>query len=379
METPPLPTDATPPDVAVAATSSASRQKLGLMLKWRHPAVWIGLFALVVAGQWLDSRMQIAQLQQELARRLAESDGQSREGRALARQSQQSLAELQIKYGVLETKIAETQSQALALEAMYQEISSSRDERLLAEVEQAIAIAVQQLQFAGNVEAALLALQSADTRLAHANQPRLQPLRKLLASDIERLKAAPTADIIGMSSRIESVVAAADSLPLAFEHRPQITTGAAPESSINMANQSYWQQWMADLWHEFKQLARVERIDRGDPALLAPNQSFFLRENIKLRLLSARLAMLQRDARTFRAEVNQAHETLDRYFDTHAKSVQVAQATLRQLAAADVSADLPRLIESLEGLRSLKLSRARNSNNSAGNTGSNSGGSATGK
>ena len=146
----------------------------------RRPALRVAAVAmLVVLAQWVDTRLQVAGLQQELARRLGEGDSVAREGRAVARQSQEALAAMQAKVGVLEAKLAETQSQAVALEAMYQEISSTRDERLLAEVEQAVMIAMQQLQFAGNVEAALIALQGADARLARSVQPRFLPVRRL--------------------------------------------------------------------------------------------------------------------------------------------------------------------------------------------------------
>jgi uroporphyrin-3 C-methyltransferase len=82
---------------------------------------------------------------------------------------------------------------------------------------------------------------------------------------------------------------------------------------------------------------RIERIDQGDPALLSPNQSFFLRENLKLRLLNARLALLQRDGKVFREEIRQSREQLERYFDARAKPVQAAQSTLATLATTDVA------------------------------------------
>ena len=111
----------------------------------RRPAVRVGLVALVIiVAQWVDTRMQVASLQQELARRLADSESMAREGRGQTRQMQESLAAQLAKISVLEARLAETQSQAVALEAMYQELSSSRDERLLAEVEQAVVIAMQQ-------------------------------------------------------------------------------------------------------------------------------------------------------------------------------------------------------------------------------------------
>lgn len=324
------------------------------------PVVRVILVALLVLGSlWADTRMQISGLQEELARRLAEGDTTVKEGRTLLQQNQESVTALQAKVGALESKLAETQSQSLALETMYQELSSTRDERLLVEIEQAVSIAMQQLQFAGNIEAALIALQSADARLARATQPRFIPVRKLILRDIDRLKAMPGADVTGLSLKIESVVTAADALPLAFEQRPKAqaikpaAVAAAPD-----AGSAYWHALGGDLWRELRQLIRVERIDHRDPLLLSPTQSFFLRENLKLRLLNARLALLQRDGKTFRDEIRQSREQLERHFDTHAKPVEVAQATLKMLAATDVSFDVPGLAETLAVLRSIKFAPA---------------------
>jgi uroporphyrin-3 C-methyltransferase len=335
----------------------------------RRPALRVAAVAiLVVVAQWVDTRMQVANLQQELARRLADGDSTAKEGRVLARQNQEALAALQAKVAVLEAKLAETQSQSVALEAMYQELSSTRDERVLAEVEQAVVIAMQQLQFAGNVEAALSALQGADVRLARSVQPQFLPARKLLARDIERLKATPGANVSGLSLKIESVVGAVDTLPLAYEQRPK-ADAAKSAAPAKPANADYWREVGADLWREVRQLVRIERIDQADPALLSPNQSFFLRENLKLRLLNARLALLQRDGKTFREEIRQSREQLERYFDSRTKSVQAAQSTLMTLATTDVSFDMPGLAETLTALRNLKFARERTPGSVGGGAG----------
>jgi uroporphyrin-3 C-methyltransferase len=325
----------------------------------RRPTVRIALVALVViVAQWVDTRMQVSGLQHDVARRSADVDATAKAGRAQLQQVQEALAAQQAKVGVLEARLAETQSQAVALEAMYQELSSSRDERLLAEVEQAVVIAMQQLQFSGNVEAALIALQGAEARLGRSVQPQFLPARKLIARDIERLKGIPGANISGLSLKIESVVAAVDGLPLAFEQRPA-ASAKRPAAEAKPASVDFWRELGADLWREFRQLVRVERIEHGDPALLAPQQSYFLRENLKLRLLNARLALLQRDGRVFREEIRQSREHLDRYFDGRAKAVLAAQSTLGTLAATDVSFDLPGMTETLNALRNLKLARER--------------------
>ena len=217
---------------------------------------------------------------------------------------------------------------------------------------------MQQLQFSGNVEAALIALQGAEARLARSVQPQFLPVRKLIARDIERLKGIPGANISGLSLKIESVVSAVDGLPLAFEQRP-VASVKRPATEAKPSNADFLRELGADLWREFRQLVRVERIEHGDPALLAPQQSYFLRENLKLRLLNARLALLQRDGRVFREEIRQAREHLERYFDNRAKPVLAAQSTLSTLAATDVSFDLPGMSETLTALRNLKLARER--------------------
>jgi hypothetical protein len=191
----------------------------------------------------------------------------AKEGRTLARQSQDAVASLQAKVGVLEAKLAETQSQAVALEAMYQELSSTRDERVLAEVEQAVTIAMQQLQFAGNVEAALICA-AGRRRPASPAPPSRSSCRsgKLIARDIERLKATPGANVSGLSLKIESVVAAVDGLPLAYEQRPKADVAAKPVPAASKpASTDHWRELGADLWRELRQLVRIERIDQTDP------------------------------------------------------------------------------------------------------------------
>ena len=332
-----------------------------MLLALRRPSVLLATLALLLLGwQWLETRARLGDLQEELAKRLNTGEVIANEGRTLSRQNQEMLQSLAAKTGVLEAKLAEAQTQQLALESMYQELSRSRDERVLAEIEQAVSIAAQQLQLAGNVEAALIALQTADASLARAGQPQLLPLRKLLNRDIDRLKALPLADVPGISMKLESVIGMVDVLPLAFEQRAR----AEPvvKARLGVAPVSYWEELGRDLWAELKQLIRVERVEQaehGETALLSPNQIFFLRENLKLRLITARLALLQRDGKTYREDLRQAQHWLERYFDVREKPVSSAIVTLKGLSGADLSLDLPTLNETLGSIRSFKLTKEK--------------------
>src|SRR6266849_7605792 len=148
------------------------------------------LVALLLVWQWYDGRSRIGALRDELAQRVRESEADSRDARLAARQAQEAAREAQAKLAQIEVKLAEFQNQQIGLETLYQELSRSRDEWVLAEIEQILAVASQQLQLTGNVQVALGALQTADARLARSGRPQFLPLRKVFARDIERLKTA---------------------------------------------------------------------------------------------------------------------------------------------------------------------------------------------
>ena len=319
----------------------------------------IAAFALL-ALQWYQSHTEMNALQQELTRRVAESDAYNKESRQLARQAQDVIKQVEVKLGMLESRLAESQSQQVALEALYQELSRSRDEWALAEIEQMLTIASQQLQLAGNVQAALTALNAADNRLSRSDRAQFIPLRRMLAKDIERLKSLPFVDVTGMALKLDNMIAAVDALPLSFDERT--LSGVAPKAvarndAAGEGALGFWNRLGADFWSEIRQLVRISRVDQPDPVLLSPGQSFFLRENLKLRLLNARFGLLQREEANFREDLRLAQSWLARYFDTRAKPVQNAQLTLKSLAIASLSIELPSLAESLNAVRNYKLAR----------------------
>ena len=329
--------------------------------RYMQPAVItavVAVFAVVLLGwQWYDSHQQISALQHELAQRLAVADVANKESRGVIEQVREATREAQVKLGVLEAKLQESQNQQIALEALYQELSRSRDESLLADVEQTLLVASQQLQIAGNVKSALIAVQAADARLARLDRPQLAGLRKVIARDIERLKVAPYVDVTGISARLDNLMGGIDALPLAMEVRPPETASADRLAAAADANA--WTRFTRELWRDLRDLVRVERMDQPDIPLLAPGQTYFLRENLKLRLLAARLALLARDEKSFRADLDAAREWLARYYDPRDKTVANAAVTVRQLHDSRVSIEVPDVAASLGAVRNYRLTRER--------------------
>ena len=330
----------------------------------RALAVMLIVLAAVAAGLWLDTRGRIGATQDELARRLRDIEAESKEARGLARQSQEALREAQGKVAALETRLAESQSQQLALESLYQELARNRDEWQLAEIEQVLAIAQQQLQLSGNVRAALLALQLAESRLSRADRPQFLPVRRALARDIERLKSLPTLDLPGLSLALDRLVASVDGLPLAFDERiPRggATKDAKDAKTATPAEENFVSRLGGEVWKELKSLIVVRRIDAPEPPLVPPSQAYYLRENLKLRLLNARLALLSRDEAGYREDLRAAQGWIQRYFDARTKPSQAALAQLRQLSSASVSFEPPSIADSLEAVRGFKSRNERRS------------------
>lgn len=355
---PPPSSSAAPPAFTVPPRRAAAASA------WRNPWLIVALIALALAGwQWIETRLKISGTQQELARRLAESDAGAAETRALARQAEERTAALQERFGALEAKIAESQSQQATLEKLFQDLARSQDEWAIAEVEQNVTLAAQQLQLSGNVRGAVAALQTADSRLAAGGRPQLLALRKAINHDLEQLRTLPLADLPGMNLRLESVLIAVDSLPLAIDARPRAETQTPPavEDGAGETNAvvAIVHRFASDLWREFRSLVRIQRFDRDEAVLLAPGQSFFLRENLRLHLLNARLALLSRDQTSFRNELKRTQDWLERYFDGRDPAVQAAQGQMKQLASAEIDIQLPTLNESLSAIRNLQLARER--------------------
>jgi uroporphyrin-3 C-methyltransferase len=312
----------------------------------------LALLAAAVVAVWLDGRNARRQLRTEVAMRLSALDAADQTTRESLKDAQEGLREAQAKLTLVESRLAESQNQQAALEALYRELAPSRDEWALTEIEQVLQLASQQIQLARSVPSALAALQLADSKLQRLDRPQFVPLRRALARDMDRLKAVPYVDVSGISLRLDQALATVDTLPLALEERLPPQPAPAPA-----ADESGWRRFLRVVWQDVRQLIRVENLDRPEAPLLAPQQQFFLRENLKLRLLSARFSLLLHDQQNFRADLSTADAWLRKYFDTRSPAVSTLQTLLKQLQVTDIASEIPDVVRSLEAVRVLKLAR----------------------
>jgi uroporphyrin-3 C-methyltransferase len=314
----------------------------------------LAVLVIIFLWQWLDGHRAISDMQQQLAKKIAEMDGSSKANQMLLTQSQDQARELFAKVATLESRYAESQNQRAALETLYNDLSVSRDETALAEVEQMLLIAAQQLQLSANVKAALIAMQSADARLQRMNRPAFNGLRKAISQDMDKLRALPSVDITGINFQLNNLITAVDQMPLAYQQRAanEVVAQAVPPK-----DETAWQKLLREIWQEVKQLVRIENTGKAEIPLLPPNQEFFLRENLKLRLLSARLALLSRDEDSFKQELKTAQLWMARYFDGKSNEGMRMSDGLKKLAASDISIELPDISPSLQAVRNYRLTR----------------------
>ena len=310
-------------------------------------ALLIAALAMAAAAwSWFDSRERIRDLKTELGRRLAETGKEVSETRLLARNADDAMRQVSEKVAHIESQMATSQQQQLSLEALYKDLSQGRDQWALAEIEQVLLTAAQQLQLAGNVKAAITALEGADTRLQRLNKPQFTALRRAIAADLANLRAVPSLDEVGASARIEALVARHASWPLASAQGSE----AAPAPRAGRQTTDIGQE----LWAELKRLVQIRRTDGNEAVLLPPDQAYFLRENLRLRLLSARLALLSQDQAAFRSDLNAVSQMLGRYFNTRDAGVADALKEVARLSSLQIAQKLPGIDASLVALEAYK-------------------------
>lgn len=331
----------------------------------RARRAWIAI-ALIVVGivlwQWIEIRQRVIGMQEEVASRLAESGAQDKVLRETASQIQEATQAMQSRLQLLESRLADYQGQQVGLEGLYQDLARGRDEWMLSEVDRLIGLAVQQLRFFGDVQSAVLALNNADAQLAGSERPQFAALRKAIGLDLQRLNGVPLVDLNALSSKIEDVVHAVDQMPLAFDARPGADGGTGAESVEGQEMQGplpIWERFALELWSEVKGLVRVERLDRPESEFVSASNAIFLRENLKLRLLNARLSLVVRDQATFRGEIKRSLQWIERFFDSRDRNVMAAVEAIRPMLGIEVVLGMPDLSRSQSELHNLKASRER--------------------
>jgi uncharacterized protein HemX len=351
---------ATSPEPATTPPSAELSQSAPVGLpgaRWVWPVLVALVIALVAMAWWLNNRLYATQA--EIAQRLQNATTDAIEAKTLTKQANDSVRDLTTRLAVLESRQQDFAAQRQALETLYADFAKTRDQARLSETGQLIALAQQQTQLIGNVQPLIATLQSADARLARSPNPKAQILRRAVQADLTRLRSAVTPDIAAAAHKLNDLAALVDSLRLVSAAGPANDTSAAssPPVAASSAAGPRWAPWLGDWFERFRaslmQLFGITRVGSRDALLASPQQGEFLRENLKLRILNARLDLLSRNAVAYRSDMRGIDEALKTYFDKRQPRMVQALSLARQAAQLDLSANPAANLESLAVLSTL--------------------------
>ncbi|RYF26836.1 MAG: hypothetical protein EOO33_06400 [Comamonadaceae bacterium] len=358
---------ATPQAASQTPVSAAVPGQPTLSASARVAVYVLGFIALAALVSSVLLWQRLSGIQEQLARQTADSGAQAIEARTMARQAQDLARENAARLAVNETRVSEVALQRSQLEELMQSLSRSRDDNLVVDIESGVRLAQQQAQLTGSLVPLEAALKSANQRIERAAQPRLAPLQRAIGRDLDRLTRASVTDTAGLLGRLDDLVRQVDELPLlnavaqASAMRRMSNAADAPPSAAPAADLPRWQAALYGAWEvvrdEARGLLRVSRIDRPEALLVSPDQAFFLRENIKLKLMNARLGVLARQLDSARADLAAASAALNKYFDPASRRTQNAATTLQQAQAHMKAAELPALDDTLAALATAAAGR----------------------
>lgn len=336
-----------------SAQSGGSRGRFGIVL------------ALLLAAGSITASVLLWQRTRDLPEQIARSHADfgvqvqavrslSQDGHALASSTAQRLV-------VLDARLEELGQQRAQLEELVRRLAVTRDESLVADLDAALRLAMQQFQLTGSTAALVQTMQSAQRRVARAGQSRLEAVQRALERDLQHIASLPVVDTAAMLVQLDDLIQAIDVLPLAAAGATATAEQALPAADAMttgtedavMSAHSAERGSAAAVWVSLQQslgrmgtavlaqlrdLVRITRIEHPEAALLSPQQGFFLRENLKLRLLNARLVMLSQRHILAASGLQRVQEEMEKYFDPASprvrRSVQLLAQMQRQLRDA---------------------------------------------
>lgn len=361
-------TEALPSNASEAAAPAAPAPAAASVATSGASHLLNGVLAILAVAALASSAMlwqRLSNIQEQLARQSADSGTQATEARTLAREAQDQARDVSARMSVMESRVAEVALQRSQLEELTQSLSRTRDENLIADVDASIRMAQQQADLTGSLQPLVSTLKSAHQRVERAAQPRLAPVLRAMEQDTERLERSSVTDTVGLLGRLDDLARQIDELPLtsavahASDMRP--ARAATGTTTSEPAATPAWQAALHAVWQGVRDqalgLVRISRIDRPDAVLLAPDQAYFLRQNLKLQLANARLSILARRVDTARMELASAQRSFTRYFDPNARRTQGFLAALQQLQANLRTTEIPQPTATLSALATAAAGR----------------------
>ncbi|UQN34641.1 uroporphyrinogen-III C-methyltransferase [Alcaligenes aquatilis] len=366
------------------STTTPEQRKSGAGPAYALTAVVVVLAA---AGLWYQNSL-LEKHKAELQAQLATNINTTEQARQTAQQALALAQRQSDKLAQLEKSFNDSTEQFHDLSQAFQTMTDSGSELvLLNDIDHLATIAQQQLMLGGNVANAIVSLEAAQAQLARANRVGLASLQQTLNGDLERLRAAATVDVASLSRQLDTLSRYVSEAPLLV---PDDVAGGANTEALDLSSEAvasaelpadapWWerswntvQQWGSSAWrsvsHDLGQFVSIRRVDDAAALLMSPDQAARLRENLRLRIMAAQLAMMMNQSAVWQTELNAVATALEKRFDTQSNQVQQALRLTRQLQDTRIGARLPTVNNTLAAIESLRQAQAGRSQNNTDDT-----------
>ncbi len=224
----------------------------------------------------------------------------------------------------------------------------------LIEVESLLLAANHWLRVNADIEQTVGLLTAADNKLSSAGSSDYTPLREAIAAELASLQTLPRSDRTGLAHRLAELASQIDRLPLADAPTPTRADTISPVAvTANGSETAGWRNVLQAIGRDLRSLVSIHRLDHAGTPLLAPEEAWFLRQNIRLQLQSARLAVLDRDSQSFASSLRSASSWLEQYFNTTSPTVATMLENLLDMEKTILAPVLPNISGSLQLVRNL--------------------------
>jgi len=223
------------------------------------------------------------------------------------------------------------------------------------EAEYLLGMASQKLQLQADVPSAIALLENADAALVASGSNGVFAVRQAIANNLELLREVTPVDHSGIYLRIDALISQVQAIDLLDSMRENFENRRNTESQPMTISES--SNGLVDASLDFLSTVFVWRKWDDTPvAMIAPGQETLIKQNLRLVLEQAQLALLLRDNTLYRRSVENGITWLQRYTSPESPVGRNMLSSLQELLALEIDPALPNLESTLLAISQLTAS-----------------------
>ena len=259
----------------------------------------------------------------------------------------QSLESMQAQLADLSGKLAQQGTELARYSA------DERDDWLLAEAQYLVRLANQQLLMAGDAAAAQSLLESADGILLQLDDLRLHDVRAALAIDLAAVRAIPRIDVEGLYLRLAALGEQAGKLVIFELPEREARPGPEPADTWRARLRQGYEAALAKL----SDYIIIRRRDEPMQALMDPQWEGLVRQNLRMLLEQAQMALLSGNQLLYRDSLERAQHWVREFFESDEATARAMSREISALSQTNIAIDLPDISASVQALDAVMKQR----------------------